>query len=84
MPRPVTDFRLWLVCSGGLLVLASIGFVVEARAGRHFWTDLAVAFGACAVIGWVVQDGLVRRGYRLTRPKPPDQAEDYEDRPGPR
>jgi hypothetical protein len=62
-------------------VFASVGFVVDGRAGRHFWTVLAVGVGVCAIMGWVVQNNLVRLGYRLTKPRPPDQAEDYEDRP---
>jgi hypothetical protein len=80
MHRPAFDFRLWLLCSGGLLVLASVGFLVEGREGRGFWTIAPFAVGTCAVLGWVIQYDLVRRGYRLTKPRPPEQAEDYWDR----
>jgi hypothetical protein len=45
--------------------------------GKGSTWEAAVAFGfGPALIGLVAQDGLVRQGYRLTKPRPQDQGED--------
>jgi hypothetical protein len=77
--RPPFDLNLWLVCSGGLLVLVLIGLVVDPPQSRPLWFDLGVAPLGCLIIGWAVQHGLVKGGYRLTR-RSDAEAEDYEDK----
>jgi hypothetical protein len=81
MPRLHFDLGIWLVCTAGLLVLSSIGLLVDPRPRPDFWTYVAFAVGACALAGLVVQNGVVKKGYRLMKRRPPDQAEDFEDKP---
>lgn len=79
MPRFATDLGLWLVCSGGLLVAVVPGLAANPPRSRPLWFDLAAAALGCALVGWLVQHGLVMDGYRLTR-RPDSKAEDYEDK----
>ena len=80
MSRFATDLGLWLLCSGGLLLVVGVGIAVEAKGGpgQDYVIGIALASLVCVPVGWVIQAFLVGEGYRLTRR--PDQAADYEDR----
>jgi len=51
MPRLATDLGLWLICSGGLLVLVGIGIAVDAPAAASGCDSRPPPSGAPSSVG---------------------------------
>ena len=83
-----TDFRLWLIFSGGpFVVVLAVLFIPIFGSGLELgylpavlpW--LLVFVPAVAVVGWFAQLIVTSFGFRLSGRPRPDQAADYDDRP---
>jgi len=84
-----TDFRLWLIFSGGLAgSLAAVALIASVSSGGLELRDiprvlpgLLVLVIPCAVVGWFAQLIVTSFGFRLSGRPRPDQAADYDDKP---
>jgi hypothetical protein len=84
-----TDFRLWLIFSGGLAgALVAVAIIASVSGGGLELRDIPgvlpgflMLIVPCAVVGWFAQLIATSCGLRRPRRRPPDQAADYDDRP---
>lgn len=84
-----TDFRLWLILSGGLvgatvavvLIVSVSGGGLKTRDIPGVLPDFLILIVPCAVVGWFAQLIATSCGLRLSSRPRPDQAVDYDDKP---
>jgi hypothetical protein len=81
--RAPFDLGLWAVCTA--IPFAVFGGAVAHEVWHRGWdvdraAGLVGAVVASLFLGYGVYDGLSRRGWRVSRPRP-EQAEDYGDGP---
>jgi hypothetical protein len=84
-----TDFRLWLIFSGGLAgTLVAVALIASVSGGGltlrdipSVLPDFLILIVPCAVVGWFAQLIVTSCGFRLSPRPRPDQAADYDDQP---
>jgi hypothetical protein len=84
-----TDFRLWLISSGGLAgAIIAAALIVSVSAGGLQLRDVPgvlpgflILIVPCAVVGWFAQLIATSCGLHLPRRSRSDEAADYDDAP---